>query len=260
MIKSVLVYLNPETNATGVLQVALELAGQHRAHLIGLALSEEVTDERPALERTFHERAGQRQVSHEWSPIAGDEAAVVVLEARCHDLLVIGQTRSGRGRSWWYPHRLLEDVLWKSGHPLIVVPCDGVFSSVGERVLVGWDGAREAARAVKDAMPILERAKQVTLVTVDLRSGDSLSVGHLVPLLERHGVQVSVQGGHSHGRAIGDALLAQACEQTCDLLVMGGHAHTPRSANDCSEGPPTSCSGTWTFRFCCPTSATCRAV
>ena len=118
MIKSVLVHLNPKTNTTGVLQVALELAGQHRAHLIGLAFSEEVADERPTLERTFHERAGQRHLSYEWSPIAGDEAAVVVLEARCHDLLVIGQIPSGDGRSWWYPHKLLQKVLWKSGHPL----------------------------------------------------------------------------------------------------------------------------------------------
>ena len=226
-IKSVLVHLDPKTNATGVLDVALELARQHRAHVFGLWPTAEAGSERSPLERAFRERARQLQLSHEWSRVAGNEAAILVLASRCHDLLVIGQAEPDADRFWPQPHHLLERTLLKSGHPLIAVPRGGTFPSIAERILVAWDGAREAARAVEDAIPILERAKQVTLVTVDLRSGDALSADHLVTLLERHGVHVSVQGARSHGRAIGEVLLARARELDCDLLVMGGYGHSP---------------------------------
>jgi nucleotide-binding universal stress UspA family protein len=226
-IKSILVHLDPKTNLTGVLDVALELARQHRAHVVGLFLTAEAGSERSPLEQAFRERATELQLSHEWSRVAGSEAAILVLESRCHDLLVIGQAGPDAGRFWPQPHHLLERTLLKSGHPLIAVPRSGAFPGIGERILVAWDGAREAARAVEDAMPVLERAKQVTLVTVDLRSGDALSADHLMTLLKRHGVRVSAQGARSHGRAIGEVLLARARELGCDLLVMGGYGHSP---------------------------------
>src|SRR5262245_18945067 len=127
---------------------------------------------------------------HEWSRVASNEAAILVLESRCHDLLVIGQAAPDAGRFWPQPHDLLKKALLKSGHPLIAVPLSGAFPGIGEHILVAWDGAREAARAVEDAVSILERAKQVTLVAVDLRSGNALSADHLITLLERHGVRV----------------------------------------------------------------------
>ena len=226
-IESVLVHLDPRTNVTGVLDVALELARQHRAHVVGLWPSAEAGSERSPLEQTFRERAKRLQLSHEWSRVAGNEAAILVLESRCHDLLVIGQADPREGQFWPQAQHLLESALLKSGHSLIAVPRSGAFPSVGERILVAWDGAREAARAVEDAMPILERAEQVTLVTVDLRSGEALSADHLVVLLERHGVQISVQGARSHGAAIGEVLLGRARELSCDLLVMGGYGHSP---------------------------------
>jgi nucleotide-binding universal stress UspA family protein len=225
-IKSVLAHLDPKTNITGVLDVALELARQHRAHVFGLWSTAQASSEPCPLEQTFRERARQLQLSHECSPVAGNEAAILVLESRCHDLLVIGQAAAHAGRFWPQPHHLLDRTLLKSGHPLIAVPRSGAFPGIGEHILVAWDGAREAARAVEDAMPILELAKQVTLVTVDLRSGNALSADHLITLLERHGVRVSARGARSHGTAIGGVLLALARELGCDLLVMGGYGHS----------------------------------
>jgi nucleotide-binding universal stress UspA family protein len=76
-------------------------------------------------------------------------------------------------------------------------------------------------------MPILELARSVTLVTVDLRSGDALSIDPLVALLERHGAEVDVQGARTLGRPVGEVLLAKAHELRADLLVMGGYGHAP---------------------------------
>jgi nucleotide-binding universal stress UspA family protein len=232
-IRSILVYLDPAANARAVLDVAVEVARRHRAHLAGLhAVSAGVADpaaetSAQALEHEFHKRAMQVQLSHEWFRLRGKEQRIVVLEARTHDVLVIGQAPPATGGLWPQPLHLFESALIKSGHPLIAVPCRGSFPSVGERILVAWNGAREVARAVEDAMPILEKADTVTLVTVDWRSGEALSVDHLVVLLERHGVEVGVQGARSFGRPIGEVLLSKARELHCDLLIMGGYGHSP---------------------------------
>jgi nucleotide-binding universal stress UspA family protein len=232
-IKSILAYLDPAANTRAVLDVAVELARRHRAHLVGLhavpaSVAESATEScAEALQNEFQARATQVQLSHEWLSRRGNEERGVVLESRTHDLLVIGQANPATRGLWPQPHDLLESALIKSGHPLIAVPCRGSFASVGERILVAWNGAREVARAVEDAMPILEKAATVTLLTVDWRSGEALSVDHLVVLLERHGVEVGVQGARSFGRPIGEVLLSKARELHCDLLVMGGYGHSP---------------------------------
>jgi nucleotide-binding universal stress UspA family protein len=231
--KSILAYLDPAANPRAVLEIAVELARRHRAHLVGLhavparvaeSAAESCAD---ALQGEFQERATEVQLSHEWLSLRGDEERGVVLEARTHDLLVIGQAQPAAGGLWPQPHHMLESALIKSGHPVIAIPCRGSFHSVGERILVAWNGAREVARAVEDAMPMLEKANTVTLLTVDRRSGAALSVDHLLVLLERHGVNVSVQGARSFGRPIGEVLLAKARELHSDLLVMGGYGHSP---------------------------------
>lgn len=233
-IESVLVHV--AANVEGVLDVALDLARRHGALLCGLSTGAETAGAPPstgsampveALERRFHERAMEMQIPREWSRIEGDDEAILALESRTHDVLVLGQADPDERRWWPQAHHLLESTLIKSGHPLIAVPHRGSFPSVGECVLVAWNGAREAARAVEDAMPILERADQVIVLTVDLRSGDAVSVDQLVGLLERHGVNAAAQGARASGRPIGEVLLASAARLRCDLLVMGGYGHSP---------------------------------
>jgi nucleotide-binding universal stress UspA family protein len=232
-IKSVLVHLHPRANAQGVLEVALGLARRHRAQIAGLGMAPNgaggsgLAEQARTLEQTFRTQAMQLQLSHEWLQMVGDDEAILALASRTHDMLVLGQADPNERKSWPQSHNLLEGVLLKSGHPLIAVPHLGSFPSVGDRVLVAWNGAREAGRALEDAMPILEKAEQVTVLTVDLRSGDALSVDRLVGLLERHGVNVSTEGARSSGRSIGETLLANAQRLGCDLLVMGGYGHSP---------------------------------
>jgi len=231
-LKSLLVYLDPAVNSPAVVEVACDLGRRHRAHLAGvLAFGPEdaaVGGQPQALADAFCHRAMQSQLSCEVVRAGENVEAAVVLESRAHDLLIIGQAEPGGRRLWPQPHHfLLERALLKSGHPLVAVPHHGAFSTVGERVLVAWNGGREAARAVEDALPILEKADQVIVLTIDLRSGDALSVDHLAALLERHEVAVAVQGARRHGRPLGAVLLDEARRLGCDLLVMGGYGHTP---------------------------------
>jgi nucleotide-binding universal stress UspA family protein len=233
-IESVLVYLHARQNTEAVLDVAVAIARRHRAHLAGLHVPARpseadlagVSDQPRAFERAFRARAEKIQLSHSWESPQGAPEKVVALESRCHDLLVIGRAAPGAEPAWPWHRDLLERVLIKSGHALIAVPYQPSTRTVGDRVVVAWNGAREAARATEDAMPILEQARQAIVLTIDLRSGDALSVDHLVQLLQRHGVNAETRGARSHGKAVGEVLLSQTQELRCDLLVMGGFGHS----------------------------------
>jgi nucleotide-binding universal stress UspA family protein len=228
-IRSILACIDPAANAEGVLDVAVILAGRQRADLVGLHVVADANGQSAAdaLEATFRERALAAQLTHEWHSVRDQRGRIIPLEARGHDLLVMGRTRSDPKGLWPRLNHRLESALLKSGHALVAVPPQGAFTHVGDRVLVAWNGDREAARAVEDAMPILEKAQSVTLVTVDLRSGDALSIDRLVALLERHGVAVEVQGARTLDRPVGEVLLTKAREVRADLVVMGAYGRSP---------------------------------
>ncbi|MHC4067615.1 MAG: universal stress protein, partial [Planctomycetota bacterium] len=178
------------------------------------------------LETAFRERARRDELSYEWRCLEGAPEKLVPLEARGHDLLVIGQSHPKAGGAW-HTQPLVERTVINSGHPLIVVPYWGSHTTIGERVLIAWNGTQEAAHAVEDAMPILKKSREAIVVTVDVHEGEALSVEHIEQLLERHGVSAQVRGTKSHGMLIGDVLLSEAGNLRCDLLVMGAYGHSP---------------------------------
>jgi nucleotide-binding universal stress UspA family protein len=96
-------------------------------------------------------------------------------------------------------------------------------------VVVGWDASREAARAVRDALPLLTQAKVVEVVSVNPRPAD---LGHgdvpgadIALYLARHGVNVEVQRIETRELDVGNALLSHVASEAADLLVMGGYGH-----------------------------------
>jgi len=111
---------------------------------------------------------------------------------------------------------------------VLVVPFAGHFTTLGENVLVAWDGSMQATRAVTQAIPILRRAARVTVAVFDPVSGPDdhgEEPGADIALyLSRHGIQVDVQRQRSNGD-IGEALLTLTDNLGADLLVMGAYGH-----------------------------------
>ena len=233
-IRSVLVSLQRTHNTSAVLGVAVDLARRHQADLTGLHVvprgfgkrAQSSADYTTELELEFRAHAEDARLDHEWRCIDGSAESVIALESRCHDILVMGQADPTVRDLWTNPHDLLETVLIRSGHPIIAVPYRGSYPNVGQRVLIGWNGAREAARATEAAMPILKAAQRVIVLTVDERRGDALSVEQLVTFLERHDVAAEARGARSHGAPISDTILSKAIDLQCDLLVIGGYGHS----------------------------------
>jgi nucleotide-binding universal stress UspA family protein len=160
-----------------------------------------------------------------------DEAGKVeslVRHARCSDLTVLTQADPST------PHYvatkdLVESVVLHSARPTLVLPYAGHFDSIGSRAMVAWDDSREAARAVSDALPLLQRAKRVEVVTWNESAGvENTSLRPQLDALHQwlmwHGVSAQLQV-ESFTEGIAEAMLSHAADTNADLIVMGAYGH-----------------------------------
>jgi nucleotide-binding universal stress UspA family protein len=116
-----------------------------------------------------------------------------------------------------------------AGRPVLIVPAAGPFPVVGRRVVVAWKNGREAARALHDALPILKRAEQVTLLSVV--SGDESSPsqwGSIQEHLQSHDIHARTEVQPVTSATLADILLNHVSEGGYDLLVMGAYQPVSR--------------------------------
>lgn len=150
----------------------------------------------------------------------------VVAHARVADLIVM--TRGGADDA--ARRAMTEDVLFKSGRPMLLVPDSPLRDRAWERFVIGWNAKAEAVRAVIGAMPLLRAAKQVVVATVDAspsKAGHAEAPGHeLAVHLARHGVKVDVLNLKSGGKSDSAVLLDACATANADALVMGAYGHS----------------------------------
>jgi nucleotide-binding universal stress UspA family protein len=181
-------------------------------------------------ETMFRQQTANAAASTTWECFEGDTAELIGERARFADLLVLGQfdTENPHGIS----HFLLPaKVVFGTASPILVVPNNGTFDDIGKRIVVTWDGSREAARAIRDAMPLLKSAHEVSLFAVDLpRQGHmhgKPDSSRFADHLARHGITVSVREDASSKHSVTDAILTHVGAFNADLLVMGAYGHSP---------------------------------
>jgi nucleotide-binding universal stress UspA family protein len=251
--KSILVHVDDRPRSEARIAIALELAVRFEAHVTALAPVKAAPYPGPALsvleqaaavpqvngpgERASHalerfqERARQAGISSvETRAVRGEFPAVAALHARYSDLVVVGQydpddESADASCARHYP----ELIALGAGRPVLVVPYAGRFRSVGQNVAIAWDAGREATRAVTDALPILKRARKVTVLAVNPRQvgrhGDEPGAD-IALFLARHGVKVEASQQQSGSLDVGSFLLSRLADMDADLLVMGAYGHS----------------------------------
>jgi len=250
--KSILVQVDhTDANATRV-DAAIALAVRHEAHLTGLYLMVEPSGAsfaRGYLPQEFLAIAAAQAAALANDKLAQFSAAaernlvpfetridqgfdvelpdIFGMHARYADLVVVGQDDPddpARGR------HLPEQLVLASGRPVLLIPYIGAGATMGERVVVAWDASREAARAVSDAMPILERASSVVVVSINPKQRDfghgEMPGADIALHLSRHGIKVEVQRIENREMDVGNALLSHLAGESADLLIMGGYGHS----------------------------------
>lgn len=156
-------------------------------------------------------------------PVSG----IFAQQARYADLLVLGQRDKSDEAAGAVPADFPEAVLVASGRPAVVVPFVGWSGPVGEAVCIAWKETPEAARAVAAAMPFLQRASRVHVLTWGAEEEPAVG-GHRLGLdgyLKLHGVDASFHHGGPEPEAVGELLLSRAFDLGADLLVMGCYGH-----------------------------------
>jgi nucleotide-binding universal stress UspA family protein len=140
--------------------------------------------------------------------------------ARTHDLSLLAIDSGCPGHL-----DAAEGLLFGSGGPVALFPA-GVATHV-ETVAVAWDGSRSAARAVRDALPVLRFAKQVVLLTVsDDKHVPPASVAGLRAFLSGHSIVSQHHDVTREGYSIGEVLQSHALAHDSGLLVMGAYGHS----------------------------------
>lgn len=250
--KSLMVHLDDGAGSAQRMELAVRLASRFGAGLIGvylvptaeltptvaallpedavkLRLAESGESQRRA-EVLFRESAAAGRVgSVEWRAPAGFAMDAAAAHARCVDLAIIGQPDPDDGESG-FARRLAEHVLLDGACPALFVPYARAGADAGTRVLVAWDAGREAARALHDALPILETAGQVVVVSLARERADAdaiaLAQPRLAAYLHAHGIDAQFKRFDGDQIDGGERLLSQAADLGSDLIVMGGYAHS----------------------------------
>jgi nucleotide-binding universal stress UspA family protein len=246
-ISTILVHMSNDERHGLRLQVAVELARKFNAFLeivqlgsapaeaapaTGRAASMALAEEEAGLFRRQaqaieHEvRRACREVSYSWTVLEGEPLEHLAYLAGCADLVLIGQADADRTDDRALdelPERLPTQVPC----PVLILPRQGpVATPPGQHVLVAWKDCREAGRALRDALPILQAADRVTVLTVGRVLTQPAEVNDILVFLERHGVEAEFLPDDADDAEAGEAILRRALERECDLIVMGGYSHS----------------------------------
>jgi nucleotide-binding universal stress UspA family protein len=248
--KTILVHLDQSERVDVRLEVGLRLGRAFDAHLVGLhALSvtpvpgylvaeagktildrqHDVAAER---ERQTHERflravQASTVTKVEWRATEDDAARIVPIHARYADLVVAGQPESFETSG--VERNFVERVFLTSGRPVLILPHSGPIEMSVDHALVAWNASREATRAITDALPLLQAAKRVDVVSFNprRREGHGAIPGADIGLwLARHGVTVRVSEEHAEDVDVGNQLLSRAADLGSNFIVMGGYGHS----------------------------------
>ncbi|MDM8358077.1 universal stress protein [Pandoraea communis] len=174
----------------------------------------------------FMEIAQRYSLSADWLAPTGIANEALPKYARYADLAVMGQLDPGLPETYALTH-LVERVVLGSGRPTLVLPGAAIFPKRFAHVLLAWNGSREAARAVADALPLVQAAGHVTVLSISAGRQDDLPGVDIADYLRRHCTDVAFARRSGGGTStIGETILESAKEIGADLLVMGSYGHS----------------------------------
>ena len=145
--------------------------------------------------------------------------------ARTLDLAVVGQAAPDDVVP---QDMVVESALLESGRPIIVVPYIQKDPIKLDHIMLCWDGGRAAARAAGDALPLLERASHIDVVTVkdkDRPDEPPATAADVARHLRLHGLEAKDVRLVAPDVEVSDMLLSYAADNSVDFMVMGGYGH-----------------------------------
>jgi nucleotide-binding universal stress UspA family protein len=250
MIKEVMVRLDGSANDEKRLGAVEEIAGLFHAHVVGLYLNElpiviaaegdtigavravELIEKAKELgekrEKTLMRRLARLQMPVElrrYDVFPDTLPEIATREARVADTFVALRP-NGEALE---PEYMIENVLFGGGRHLYLLP-EHKRKIAFDNIVVAWNGAKEATRAMAEALPYLEKAENVTVLVVDDEppAEGRVAIGEkAVTYLKHHGINAVLRhAAVARSADVGPTLISEAKKLDADLIVMGGYGHS----------------------------------
>ncbi|GAB5447922.1 universal stress protein [Gymnodinialimonas sp.] len=162
-----------------------------------------------------------RADASEFFDVVDQDGATVASIARTFDLVVTArQTQDPVQR---HMSASPDMIALQSGRPVLIVPKDYDAPGLSTHVVVAWDGKRAAARAIGDAMEMLEEKGKVTVLTIGKTAPEGTE--RLIANLKRHGINAE-HAQHARSGSVGSTILSVTETIRADLIVMGAYEHS----------------------------------
>jgi nucleotide-binding universal stress UspA family protein len=243
--KTILVHLDENPRRADRLRVGFELAERFDAHVVGLfaigaayipsfAMAEAGPLVREIERRSRREAAAaaenelrrlERRAGKSERCLSSQEVTpALYLNARYADLVIMSQPEPEQRLE----RATVEDVILSCGRPVLLLPYAGRFQGEFKRVMVAWNASREAARALTDALPLLQAAQSVEVVAFEPEDADHGEVpsADIALYLARHGVKASAARQSAKSLDVGSQILSRAADANAELIVMGAYGHS----------------------------------
>jgi nucleotide-binding universal stress UspA family protein len=237
-VKTILLHMDDDAAMEARFQAALSLARQQGGHLTCLQVrpvpyypvdaglspgSSEIFlqsfEETVRVQRAAWEpRLGSEMVSWDWRVRTGSKVIELLDEAQLVDLIVIGVGDEVPGMS------VAGRLIVQSPVPLLAVPREASQFDPNGPMMVAWNGASEAANAIRHALPLLKSAASTHIVSIDDESR-GLPSADVATYLSRHGIHADVQEWPAKP-TVEETLMAAAHELGASCIVMGGYGHS----------------------------------
>ncbi|MEP7208718.1 MAG: universal stress protein [Casimicrobiaceae bacterium] len=190
----------------------------------------EMGEAQTSAEALFRAAAARARVTAaEWRAPAGEPIPALVAHARCTDLVILGQ-RDPEDGNGDFAADVANTVVLQSGRPVLMLPYAGSATAIGTTALVAWNGTRESARAVADAMPLLARAECVILLGI-AKDDDDTATGsqpeqRVLAWLRFHGIEAIARHHRLAESDVAELIHREAGGSGADLIVMGAYSHS----------------------------------
>lgn len=178
---------------------------------------------RALFDRFMRSRAEEGSGRLTWSYVQANASETDIgSHGRLYDLIIVGRPTRGRSTA---PMSVLETALFESGRPLLIAPPNAP-RTLGNRMVIAWNGSTETARTIADSMPFLLQAEDVVVVTIEGGTVGGPSGEEVAAKLARHGISVRAVTAQPGRRTVGEAMLGEAAAHGADLLVKGGYTQS----------------------------------
>ena len=245
-IKNILLHMANDDAHMRRFETAAQLAKQHDAHLeiayltspagmpaaiqgrgASAAYIAEATaiarEKAEAVEAEVTKRCKADGLDWNWEVLEGDHNVLLAERSYYADLIVVSEDHG-----WVYEGHVniygIDDLVGRAVCATLVLPVEWQPVPVGKRVLIAWKDLREAAHAVRNALPLLEQAEKVFILTADKPHKRFVGGSDLASFLKRHGIKAQQESDVTERGDVAEVILSYAADLKADLIVLGAYS------------------------------------